>query len=268
MRRVAKAAYEDNILFLGSALTFDAILAALPFLILLLAALGYAVGPGDGAVTDFMKLVDRVLPAQRGDVSILRFEDLVRVVVDSRSQLSIWGLPLFLWLATRLFASARAALNEVFDTEETRGFAVGKAVDLGMVILVLLLVIANTVLSVVLPNAPWIGRFATELTTFVLGLLLFVTVYVVLPSRTVAWDTALVAATVASLGFGVSKKLFAIYLTKFATFDRVLSNANALAILLGILWMYCTACILLLGGEVAETYDLRRRQRAQRTVLG
>ncbi len=267
VRRSLTAAYEDNVLFLGSAITFDALLAALPFLFLLLATLGYAVGTGDEAIADFMTIVNRVLPASRGDEAILRFEELVQAVVESRAQLSAWGIPLFLLLATRFFASARAALNEVFDTEETRSALVGKSVDLAMVVLSLVLVIANTTLAVVLIDAPWIGRFAGELSTFGIGLVLFVTAYTVLPSRRVAWDTAVVAAVVASLGFAVSKVLFTIYLAEFATFDRLLSNTNALAVLLGVVWMYYTACIFLLGGEVAETYDLMRRQRAQRASL-
>ena len=267
VRRSLTAAYEDNILFLGSAITFDALLAALPFLFLLLAALGYAVGTGEDAMVDFMVLVDRVLPTDRGDASIQRFEDLVRGVVESRAQLSLWGIPLFLLLATRLFASTRAALNEVFDTEETRSLLVGKSIDLAMVLASLVLVVANTTLSVLLIDAPWIGRFAGELSTFMAGMILFVAAYVVLPSRHGAWDTAMVAAVVATLGFLISKVVFAVYLAEFATFDRLLSNANALAVLLGVIWMYYTACIFLLGGEVAKTYDLMRRQRAQRVAL-
>jgi uncharacterized BrkB/YihY/UPF0761 family membrane protein len=37
--------------------------------------------------------------------------------------------------------------------------------------------------------------------------------------------------------------------------------------LLFVLWMYVTSFIFLAGGEVAETYDLARRQREQRALL-
>jgi uncharacterized BrkB/YihY/UPF0761 family membrane protein len=64
------------------------------------------------------------------------------------------------------------------------------------------------------------------------------------------------------------KRLYGIYLANFATFERVLSNANAIALLLFVLWVYLMAFIFVAGGEVAQTYDLMRRQRGQRAVLG
>jgi uncharacterized BrkB/YihY/UPF0761 family membrane protein len=52
------------------------------------------------------------------------------------------------------------------------------------------------------------------------------------------------------------------------TFDRLLSDTNAIALLLFVLWMYVTAVVFLAGGVLAETYDLARRQREQRAILG
>lgn len=259
------AAYEDNVLFLGSALAFDALLAALPFAFVLLAALGFAVH--EQATPDVAAILGNILPSAASDASMQRLRTLVASIVASRVQLSAWGIPLFLWFATRLFAGARAALNEVFDTEETRSLLVRKGTDLLMVIVAVVLITANAVLTVLLGTAPWAGRFVAGVMTFGLGVILFWTVYVVLPSRPIRWDTALVAAAVASLAFETAKKLFGLYLTNFATVDRIVSNANAIALLLGLLWLYVSACIFLIGGEVADTYDLMRRQREQRTML-
>ena len=52
------------------------------------------------------------------------------------------------------------------------------------------------------------------------------------------------------------------------TFDRLASDANAVAVFLFLLWVYYMAFLFLLGGEVAETYDLIRMRRAQRVQLG
>jgi membrane protein len=98
--------------------------------------------------------------------------------------------------------------------------------------------------------------------------LLFFIVYLTAPSRRVGWDTALVASIVVSLGFEIVKRLYGVYLARFATFDRVLSNANAIALLLFVLWIYVIAFIFVVGAEVAQTYDLTRRQREQRAILG
>jgi membrane protein len=267
VRRVSAAAYEDNIFFLGSALTFDAILAALPFLLVLLAVLGYAVHAGGDAGADIADLAERLLPAGRSQPAVDRLQRLIQEVVESRGQLSAWGIPLFLWFATRFFSGARAALNDVFDTEETRPFVVGKLVDLLLVVVTLALVSASTWVTLSFGDAPWIGRFVSGLSTFGLGIVLFFIMYIVLPSRSIRWDTAVVAAAVAALGLEIARKLFALYLINFLTLDRAVSNANALAVLVGLLWMYFSACVFLIGGEVADTYDLMRRQHEQRAIL-
>ncbi len=266
-RRVLIGAYEDNILFLASALTFDALLAFLPFAFLVLSALGFALHAGEQSTADIVQIMDALLPGAGTVESLTRLESIVQGVIDSRTQFSLWGIPLFLWLAMRLFAGARAALNEVFDTDENRPFFFGKALDLTMVLASLVLIVANAALTVVFARSPWLGRFVSELSVFAVGVFLFFLAYTVLPSRPIKWDTALVASAVAALSFEVAKFGFALYLASFATFDRLLSNANAIALILGLLWLYLIACVFLVGGEVAETYDLMRRQRAQRAIL-
>lgn len=266
-RRVVTGAYEDNVLFLASALTFDALLAALPFAVLLIGVLGFVLHAGQETVGDLVQIMDALLPGGGTDASVRQLESIIGGVIESRTQISLYSLPFFLWFATRLFAGARTALNEVFDTTETRSFLNGKAVDLAMVLVSMALVVANAVLTVTFANAPWFGRFVSELSTFAVGMFLFFVVYTVLPSRPIRWDTAIVAAAVTSLSFEVAKMLFTLYLANFATFDRLLSNTNAIALFLGVLWVYYTAVVFVIGGEVAETYDLMRRQRAQRAIL-
>jgi len=270
VRRVFVGAYEDNILFLGSALTFDALLAALPFALLLLSALGFFVHAGDEAMQDVVALLERMLPVGGVDEDnpLQRAEDLVTGVVESRTQLSIFGIPLFFWFATRFFSGARAALNEVFDTRESRSFFQGKGIDFILVVVTLVVIVSNAYLTVRFATNPWIGRFVIGLSTYGLVVVLFYIVYTVAPTRSMRWDTALVASAVAALGFEIAKKIFSLYLTQFATIDRLISNANAIAVLLIVMWLYAIAVIFLFGSEVAETYDLMRRQREQRAILG
>src|SRR3989454_4500662 len=84
-----------------------------------------------------------------------------------------------------------------------------------------------------------------------------------LPSRRIPWRTALPISVFCALAFEVAKRLYTLYLSRFVTFDRVASDANFVAFFLFLLWVYYTAYVFLLGGEVAETYDLVRMRRAQ-----
>jgi membrane protein len=281
-RRTFEAAFEDNIPFLASALSFDLLLTIIPFVALLLATLGFLV---QHQVTtqqvDLHELLSRLVPSAGGGASDAAFEQVesaLASVVRQRVLLTAVGLPLFLWFSTRLFVGLRAALNEVFDTDERRSWPAAKALDLAMVFCTGgLLVLSTLVATWEARNAgsvsrsfalDWLWRFSLEMTSFALGVLLFFVIFKFLPSRRIVWRTALVAAIFCALGFEVARRLYALYVTRFATLDRVASDANIVALFLFLLWVYYTAYLFLLGGEVAETYDLVRMRRSQRVQLG
>jgi membrane protein len=155
----------------------------------------------------------------------------------------------------------------VFDTQENRPWFVGIGIDFFLVIATLVLVVFNAIVTVEVMELPWLGRFASAMTTFGLALVSFFIIYTMAPTRKVRWDTALVAAVVAALGFEVTKKLYVIYVVRFTTLDRLISSSNAIALLLLVVWIYAIVCVFLIGAEVGETYDMRRRQREQRAIL-
>ncbi len=274
VRRTLEAAFEDNIPFLASALAFDLLLTAIPFFALLLALVGYLVQHQLAThQLQLSELLERFLPPAPdagGNGAFEQVEHVLSGVVAQRARLTLFGVPLFLWFSTRLFGGLRAALNEVFDTEENRPWPMAKLIDLGMVFTTAALLVASTLLPAVEArgSTDWGSRFFLELLAFAFSTLLFYLVFKLLPSRRIYWRTALVAATFCALAFEVAKRLYTLYLARFVTFDRVASDANALAFLLFFLWIYYTAYVFLLGGEVAETYDLIRMRRAQRVVLG
>ena len=281
-RRTFEAAFEDNIPFLASALSFDLLLTIIPFVALLLATLGYLV---QHQVTtqqvDLHELLARLVPATVGGGTDAAFEQVERAlasVVRQRVRLTAVGLPLFLWFSTRLFGGLRAALNEVFDTDERRSWPTAKLLDLAMVLGTGTLLVLGTLVATWEARSAgsvsrsfaldWLWRFGLETTSFGLGVLLFFVIFKFLPSRRIVWRTALVAAVFCALGFEVARRLYALYVTRFATLDRVASDANIVALFLFLLWVYYTAYLFLLGGEVAETYDLVRMRRSQRVQLG
>jgi membrane protein len=282
VRRTVEAAYQDNIPFLASALSFDLILTIIPFVAVVLAGVGSLVH--HQVTTQQVQLHDllaRFLPSASDattDKAFQAVESALGGVVRQRGRLTAFGLPLFLWFSTRLFGGLRAALNEVFDTDEQRPWPVAKLLDLAMVLGTgALLVLSGLVAAWEAGNAAlmrtssfaldWLWRFSVETVAFAGGVLLFFGIFKLLPSRRIGWRTALVAAVFCSLGFEVAKRLYALYVIRFATLDQLASDANVVGLALFLLWVYYTAYLFLLGGEVAETYDLMRMQRAQRVQL-
>lgn len=260
IRRTIEAAYEDNVPFLASALAFDILLTAIPFVGVVLAAVGYLVQHQIATQQlDVHDLLQRFLPDDT--TAFARVEDALSGLVAQRGRLTLIGVPLFLWFSTRLFGGLRAALNEVFDTDERRPWPVAKLMDLAMVLVTGALLVANAYLTTVAGVVANVGALA-------LGTVFFFLIFKFLPSRRIYWRTGLVASLFCAVGFEVAKRLYALYVSRFATLDRLASDANVLGFLLFLLWLYYTAYLFLLGGEVAETYDLMRMRRQQRVQLG
>ena len=264
IRRTLEAAYEDNIPFLAGALSFDILLTAIPFVGLVLAVVGYLV-QYQLAIhqLNVHELLQRFLPeSSGGETGTFGFiERALGDLVARRGHLTLLAAPLFLWFSTRMFGGLRAALNEVFDTEENRPWPIAKLTDLAMVFVGGTLFLANAFAS----TGTGIINQAESL---LFSTLLFFVIFKYLPSRRIYWRTSLVASLFCAVAFEIAKRLYALYVARFVTFDRVASDANLIGFLLFILWIYYTAYVFLLGGEIAETYDLMRMRSQQRVRLG
>lgn len=198
---------------------------------------------------------------------------------------------MFLWFATRLFSSVRTALNEIFDVSvhaPRRHFAVayvvGKIRDAGMVLTTLLLLLANTVFSTALaivksrgaevtsrsPLATLVlstlGQGLTHLLSFALGVSLFFVLYKFASIRRLPWRAAILASTITAVLFELAKWLFSWYL-RVALINQMSVDAKIGALILFVVWLYYTSLVFLLGGVIAETWELRVRQRRQEAVL-
>jgi membrane protein len=75
---------------------------------------------------------------------------------------------------------------------------------------------------------------------------------------------ALVASVFTAGLYEVAKRLFALYVREVAAIERFSFDANIGAIILFVLWIFYTAFVFLLGGVVAQTWELRTRTESQR----
>jgi uncharacterized BrkB/YihY/UPF0761 family membrane protein len=106
VRRVWEGAEESNVSFLASGLAFDTLLAAIPFAFVALALIGYVLNANAAAsrleVTEYLQ---HLFPSH-GPQAANPFQPVIRLaqeVVRSRGKLTLFGFPLFIWFATRLF---------------------------------------------------------------------------------------------------------------------------------------------------------------------
>lgn len=210
--------------------------------------------------------------------------------MENRDKLSLVAVPTFIWFSTRLFASVRTALNHIFDVAirppRRRHFVLsylfGKLRDVLMVILTLGIFLANTALSAAVgfarargeaqfPRLGFlfgsVGRWLPEVFGFLMALSLFFFVYKYASVRRLPAQAALVASAFAALAFELAKRLFGVYLANVAEVQGFSLDLNIGAAILTVLWVYYTALVFLLGGVVAETWQLGTMQRRQRAIL-
>lgn len=292
MRRVLQAADESNVPFLASALTFDALLAGVPFVLLILIGVAQLVqSMATGSGVDPTTLLHSFLPPHAPGAAdpFTVIETLLEGIAKNSGTISLYAVPAFLWFSTRLFAGVRTSLNHVFDVSvrpsrrrhflATLGLA--KARDAAMVVATLLLFMLNTALTAGLTIVQargaqserfsflftTLGRVTGELLTLLFSVTLFFVIYKYASVRRLPWRSALLAATFAAVAFEIAKRLYALYLQNFTTLRAPSGDATVGAVGLFVLWVYYTAVVFLLGGVVAETWELRRMQQKQRAIL-
>lgn len=270
----------------------------MPFLVLLVigattlaqALAGAAVG---AAPVDPNVFFHRFLPPHETGIGQDPFAVVERIltrIAESRGQVSLVAIPAFVWFSTRLFAGARTALNEIYDVSvrPTRprhpviAYLRGKLRDAGMVLGTLLLFLGNTALTAGLAYlesrgaevAPglrfwvtWAGRLLGEALAFAFQFLLFYVVYRYASLRRIPGRIALIAAAFSAVFFEVAKRLYGLYLTHLASFESMSGGGQLGAVVLFVLWVYYTAIVFLVGGVVAETWELRTMQTQQRGRL-
>ncbi len=268
-------------------------LAAVPFILLLLVALTYlAELQGNSSTVDIHQLLQPFLPAHTlvgGNDPFAVVEALLAKVTENRGKLTLYALPSFIWFSTRLFAGIRTALNFLYDVSVRTvrrhflvNYLLAKLRDVSMVVAVILLFLLNTVLSTLLSILPrqaegetpltaffftTLGRMLGEVLTVGFSIVLFFVIYRYASIRRLPWRAAMVAASFTAIAFEVAKRLFGLYLGRIVQNSQFTLDANLGAMILFVLWVWYTAIVFLLGGVVAETWDLRSRQQQQQAIL-
>lgn len=249
----------------------------------------------NGTTVDPGTLFHRFFPAHAATPDRDPFDFIQRIltgIAANRGQISLYAIPAFVWFSTRLFGGVRTALNELYDVSARppppRHFLLtlvsAKLRDIAMVAATVILFLANTLLTAGLALVQdrgeeqvieqfrffvsTLGRLSGELLAFAFSVSLFYVTYRYASLRKLPWRAALLGSTFTALMFEVAKRLYGLYLARFASLEGPAGDANIGAAVLFVLWIYYTAIVFLLGAVVAETWELRRMLRKQRATLG
>ena len=281
-------ANDDNVFLLASGITFSVIVAAVPFLLIVVSLIGMtlqsaAQASGLEPIEQLRRYLDVIVPfLSQGGIGPERTlpEDLLDQVLRQGQAIGAIGFVGFVWFSTRLFGSLRAVLREIFDLRQSRGIVQGKIFDAEMVIVSSVLLILNIGITIVVnlgkargiellgltpPQVGVVEAIYATVTALIFIFVLFLLIYKYVPARRVPWRMAVIAAAFTAIFWEILKLGFGLYLTHIANFRSVYGNIATLVVV--VLWIYYLSIVFVLGGEVAQVHELRRVRRLQRQVL-
>ena len=282
-KRVWDNSGEDNIFFLAGGIAFNLLLAVVPFVLLFASALAYLLNQSaEASSAEINEIIYRFLPASEagGDSPLGK---LLIDIVRSRQAIGIYSVIGFVWFSTRLFGSLRSVLALIFDIDSDRGIVAGKIFDIQITVVSSLLLVAYTALNAYLALATtqglaflgevglrkeMMGALEYNIGQFIAFLfiaLMFWALYKFLPNRKIRWQMALVGSLFTSLLLEVARRVFGAYVRSFD--PGSLYSGTLAALIIIVVWTYYAAIIFILGGEVAQVYELRRVRRLQREAF-
>jgi membrane protein len=287
--RVLEKADDDNIFVLASGLTFSVLVAAVPFLLILVALISVtlqatASAAGVEPIDQLRQYLDVIVPVLnegavgQGDTNLP--EEVINQAISRGQTVGLIGFVAFVWFSTRLFGSVRAILREIFDLRQSRGPIQGKIFDAEMVLVSCVLVILNIGITFVFNLAKarsfeflglstqqigFVERVSAQVTALAFIFLLFLLLYKYVPARRIPWRMAITAAVFTAVCWEILKQAFAFYLTRIADYQSLYGGLATLVVV--VVWMYNLSIVFVLGAEVAQVHEMRRVRQMQIEVL-
>jgi membrane protein len=215
--------------------------------------------------------VEQLLPNNAPSASEL-LRGVLTDVMSTRGTVTLYSAIGFAWFSTRLFGSLRSVLALIFDGTD-RGIVAGKLFDFMATAVATVAVVVYVVFSAYLDLAATQGvallrragvvadamsglqYLAGRALALTLVFALFYALYRGLPRRRPSVRVALVAATSASVLFELARQTFALLVG--SADPTSLYTGSIAAIVAVVFWTYYSAFLFLLGGEVAQAYELR-----------
>ena len=269
-KRAVKKTIADNMPMIAQALAYSTFMA-IPAV--LLVALGvFTLFAGPQAITTLMDHFGSVMPQQ---ATQLLGKSLTRLSSHHSAGVTmiLLGFLLALWSTTGAMTAYMAGLNIAYERDETRSFLRKRLVALAMVacigaafLLVAVLLIFGPPIEHYLGQALGIQRafgyiwWAAQWPILLVGLLAaFATLLYLGPNvEHRRWTFLSVGTAVAVVVWLAVSGLFAVYTSRFGSYNKAWGSLAAVIVMLT--WLWLTGLALLFGGELnAEAARSRRR---------
>lgn len=244
----------DRLTVSAGNMAYVTLLSLVPLIYVLLSALSMV--PMFADVGDQLKsvLLENLVPAS-SDV----LETYLNKFVANAGKMTAIGVVFLFVVALMLISAIDQNLNYIWRTNKKRPLVFSFSIYWMVLTLGPVLVGTSLVVSSYLSSLPFLQveghkLFAPLLLRglpFVLTTLAFLGLYTVVPNKKVELKHAAVGAICAGLLFECGKKLFALYVVTFPSYELIYGALAVVPVLF--IWVYLSWCIVLFGAEVTAT---------------
>lgn len=256
---------EDDIPGLSAQLSYYFLLSLFPLLIVLFTLLPYFPIPHQ----DMLGVIRDFAPVEAMDL----IEKNVNNIMDQRNGgLLSFGIIGTIWSASNGINAIVKAFNKAYNVKESRSFIVSR----GMAILLTFGMILVLILAIVLPVfGRQIGLFlfsqlgyTTEfikvwntlswLVSAIILFLIFTGLYWIAPNVKLKCRSAFPGAVFATVGWIISSIGLTFYVGNISNYSLTYGSIGAIIVLM--IWLYISAFIIILGGEINAFYSEKYRK--------
>ncbi|MCM3115862.1 YihY/virulence factor BrkB family protein [Neobacillus sp. MER 74] len=256
---------EDDLPGLSAQLAYYFLLSLFPLLIVLFTLLPYFPIPHQ----DMLGIVRDFAPSEAMDL----IEKNVHDIMNHRNgSLLSFGIIGTIWSASNGINAIVKAFNKAYNVKESRSFIVSR----GMAILLTFGMILVLILAIILPVfGREIGIFlfsqlgyTTEfiklwnalswLVSAIILFLIFTGLYWIAPNVKLKCRSAFPGAAFATVGWIVSSIGLTFYVGNISNYSLTYGSIGAIIVLM--IWLYISAFIIILGGEINAFYSEKNRK--------
>lgn len=255
---------EDDLPGLSAQLAYYFLLSLFPLLIVLFSLLPYFPIPHQ----DMLGMIKDFAPAEAMELIEKNIQDIMS---HRNGGLLSFGIIGTLWSASNGINATVLAFNKAYKVKESRSFIVAR----GTAILLTFGMIFVLILAIVLPVfGREIGLFlfsklgyTTEfiklwntlswLVSAIILFLIFTGLYWIAPNVKLKCRSAFPGAIFATIGWIISSMGLTFYVGNFSNYSLTYGSIGAIIVLM--IWLYISAFIIILGGEINAFYSEKKR---------
>lgn len=251
--------------FIAAGIAFYAFFSIFPLVLISVAVLSYIYTPEE-AIDGAISLAGMFVPKDMTEF----LDDNVRELFKSGRKVGLAGIVILLWSGRQLFRAMELALHRAWDIPQERSWLVGNLLAVMLVLLCTAVVLAVGAVSIFLS---WISHelessalphlvhqgwtladayVVSHLHSWVVVpgavALIFLMLYMILPSKQVPVAMAVPGALFASAAWKASSWLYLTYIVEFGAANPLYGTIWGIVGLL--VWLYIEASVFVLGAEL------------------